>query len=172
MAAMSERQLDDAIRSIVADVLRKFPYTDPLGVPRPRLLAYHTHDSRKSPAGFPDWTFAGLRGVMFRENKNARRPASPMQRQWLHTLRLAGLDAAVWRPADLESGLISYELLRLAGLSPAAPRVKCSECKFIGGHSAFCSHHAEDLPPGAAPAPVVRFSPAAEALINKILEGD
>lgn len=118
---MSERELDDHVARIVKDANTKFPYRDPLNVPRPRLLAYHTRDSRRSPAGFPDWCFAGLRGVMFRENKTAKKNPSPMQREWIHALRMAGADVAVWRPADLASGLIAYELLRLAGLEPAKP---------------------------------------------------
>lgn len=109
---MSESQLDDSIRAIVRGLADS---------PRARILAYHTRDSRRSAPGFPDWVFAGRRGVMFRENKTARGRVWPDQRQWLDLLDWAGADAAVWRPADLASGRISYELLRLAGLEPSKP---------------------------------------------------
>ena len=52
--AMSEDELDDVIREAC----------------RVRgLLAYHTHDSRRSAPGFPDWVIIGPGGGIFRECK-------------------------------------------------------------------------------------------------------
>lgn len=108
--AMSERELDDAIYSLAAGIDK---------TPRAVLLAYHTRDSRRSLPGFPDWCFAGARGVMFRECKAQRGHLRLEQSRWLETLRAAGADAGVWRPADLLSGRITRELLHLSGLRPA-----------------------------------------------------
>lgn len=121
------------MRKIAADIQRIRPGS---------LLAYHTHDSRRSAGGFPDWTFAGVRGVMFRELKTARGTVRPEQWAWIHQLRRAGADVAIWRPHDLEAGRIVWELARVAGLGPAIP---ASELK---------------------------SSPAAESLIARIMEDE
>lgn len=76
----------------------------------PALLAYHTHDSRKSPSGFPDWVILGPGGILFRELKRESKSPTPSQRAWLALLRGVGLDADVWRPSDLLSGRIGREL--------------------------------------------------------------
>lgn len=106
---MTERELDDAIYSLAASIDK---------TPRAVLLAYHTRDSRRSIPGFPDWCFAGARGVMFRECKQQRGHLRLEQSRWLQVLRQAGADADVWRPADLLSGRITRELIHLSGLRP------------------------------------------------------
>lgn len=75
-------------------------------------LVYHTHDSRRSPAGFPDLVMvSGKRGrVIYRELKSAAGKLRPEQITWLDELTAAGEDAGVWRPADLVSGRIVAEL--------------------------------------------------------------
>jgi hypothetical protein len=98
---MSENELEQHIRRILADL--------------PSVLAYHTHDSRHSPSGFPDWTFCGPGGVLFRELKRQIKSPAPSQAAWLSALRLARQDAAVWRPSDLLAGRIGHELAALAG---------------------------------------------------------
>lgn len=102
---MTERQLQDAIR----DLCRR------LG-----LLCYHTHDSRRSEAGFPDLVIVGRR-VLLRELKTDVGRASKPQLSWLLALEAAGADAKVWRPADLHNGAIVAELqaLRTRGLTTA-----------------------------------------------------
>jgi hypothetical protein len=70
------------------------------------LLAYHTHDSRRSQPGFPDLVIAGEYGVLFRELKTDKGTLTDAQRQWAN--RLTGWD--VWRPYDLASGRIKKEL--------------------------------------------------------------
>lgn len=75
---------------------------------------YHTHDSRRSDAGFPDLVLvhAGQRRIMYRELKSARGRVRPEQREWLELLTAAGADAGIWRPADLLEERIVVELTR------------------------------------------------------------
>jgi hypothetical protein len=103
---MTEADLERQVRGIARD----------LG-----LLAYHTHDSRRSPGGFPDWVFAGAR-VAFRELKRQSQKPTPAQQAWLDRLAAAGQDAGVWRPADLLSGRVARELTVIAGLAPRGQR--------------------------------------------------
>jgi hypothetical protein len=100
-AAMSEGELERKVRGICRD----------LG-----LLAYHTHDSRRSPEGYPDWTFCGPRGVMWRELKRENGGVTAAQKTWLAALVAAGQDACIWRPSDLLSGRIARKLAALAGI--------------------------------------------------------
>jgi hypothetical protein len=100
-AAMTEAELERGVRRIAAD----------LG-----LMAYHTRDSRRSPEGYPDWTFCGPRGVMWRELKTEKGRITPAQQDWIAALVLAGQDAAVWRPCALLSGDVARELAALAGV--------------------------------------------------------
>ena len=86
MTAMSERQLD----ALIEDA-RKV-----LGI----RLSYHTHDSRRSPAGFPDRVYCGPGGVLFRELKTDTGKLSDAQVTWLAALKLAGGDVGTWRPVD------------------------------------------------------------------------
>ena len=95
--------LDEKVREILAD----------LPVP---VLAYHTYDSRKSPAGFPDWVICGRAGVLYRELKREGEDPTPRQQEWLDGLTAAGQDADVWRPADQVSGRIAREIAAVAGL--------------------------------------------------------
>lgn len=50
---------------------------------------YHTHDSRRSPAGFPDL-------------KREKGRVSEEQLRWIQMLTAAGQDACIWRPSDWE----------------------------------------------------------------------
>jgi hypothetical protein len=105
---MSELQLERHVRQILRDL-------DVLGV----IAGYHTHDSRRSPSGFPDWVFAGAGGVIFRELKTARGKLTAAQVSWQRVLGAGGADAGIWRPADLMSGRIAAELAAVAGLGGA-----------------------------------------------------
>jgi hypothetical protein len=78
------------------------------------LHGYHTHDSRRSHGGYPDWTIVGIGGVLFRELKTQRGKVSPEQRAWLDALAAANADVDVWRPGDLLSGRIARELAAIA----------------------------------------------------------
>lgn len=71
-------------------------------------LSYHTHDSRRSQAGFPDLVMVNAQQgrVLYRELKSERGSASCAQRHWLEALAKAGQDAALWRPTDLIDGSV------------------------------------------------------------------
>lgn len=60
---------------------------------------YHTHDSRRSVAGFPDLVLVRER-VMFVELKTDAGKTSPAQNLWLGVLTAAGATAFLWRPKD------------------------------------------------------------------------
>lgn len=80
------------------------------------LLAFHSTDSRRdSCAGFPDLVICGQAGVLYRELKTAEGRLRPEQADWIARLRQGGADAAVWRPADLASGLVQRELTAITG---------------------------------------------------------
>ena len=104
-AVMSEKQLEDGIRRILSDL--------------PAILAYHPWISVKSKSGWPDWTFCGPRGVIFRELKKQSGKPSKAQQEWLDALIAAGSDAGVWRPSELLNGTIAIELAALAGMGGA-----------------------------------------------------
>ena len=84
------------------------------------LLWYHTRNSKRSPAGFPDLVIAG-RKVLYRELKTQKGVVSPAQREWLDALTAAGQDAGVWRPEDWLSGRIERELRAAAKGSTSHP---------------------------------------------------
>ncbi len=63
---------------------------------------YHTHDSRRSAAGFPDLVLVHPhRGIIFAELKSPTGRTTPEQEGWLALLLQAGQRAYLWRPEDL-----------------------------------------------------------------------
>ena len=66
-----------------------------------RLLgwrAYHTHDSRRSAAGYPDLTLCRGDRLLFVELKSLKGRTSPEQRAWLDALRrVPGVEVYEWR---------------------------------------------------------------------------
>jgi hypothetical protein len=76
-------------------------------------IVYHTHDSRRSEAGFPDLVLVNARQgrILFRELKKMKGRVSADQKIWLEELHAVGQDAAVWRPDDLVDERILAELL-------------------------------------------------------------
>lgn len=75
------------------------------------LLAYHTHDSRRSQPGFPDLVIVG-KAVEFWELKAERGKVSAAQRDWILRLRQGGCYAGVFRPSDWS--VIEHRLRELA----------------------------------------------------------
>lgn len=62
---------------------------------------YHTHDSRKSAAGYPDLTIVRVGGpLFFAELKREGEHPTAAQMTWLELIRSAGIAAYVWRPSD------------------------------------------------------------------------
>jgi hypothetical protein len=97
-AVMLEKDLQESVREMAVT----------LG-----YLVYHTHDSRRSEPGYPDLTMVGHGRLLVRELKRQSGRlgvVTPEQKAWLAALTDAGVDAGVWRPADLLSGVILNEL--------------------------------------------------------------
>lgn len=64
-------------------------------------LRYHTYDSRRSRAGFPDLVLVRPPRLLFIELKTARGKTSEDQREWAKVLKLIpGVEYYLWRPAD------------------------------------------------------------------------
>jgi hypothetical protein len=117
-AAMSEAEVERAVAGMVKQLA---------------LFGYHTRDSRRSAAGFPDWTICGPGGVIFRELKREGKHPTGAQLAWLDALTAAGVDAGVWCPSDLLAGRIARELARLS--RPARPARTAARRGQFGGAS-------------------------------------
>ena len=66
-------------------------------------LYYHTQNSRRSPAGFPDLVLVHrreARDIIYAELKSGRGKLSAAQKLWLTALRRSGGRAYEWRPED------------------------------------------------------------------------
>jgi hypothetical protein len=63
-------------------------------------LVYHTHESRRSEAGFPDLVCVRRDRVVFIELKTEKGRLSEDQERWLAALGLAGAEVRCWRPSD------------------------------------------------------------------------
>lgn len=74
-------------------------------------LKYHTHDSRRSDAGFPDLVLVKGRRVIFAELKTSHGRHRPDQTKWLQALAAAGQEAYTWRPKHWINGTIRRALL-------------------------------------------------------------
>lgn len=94
---MSELELDKEVRRLLKSY---------------GLYGYHTHDSRRSAPGFPDWVIVGSR-VLYRELKAEYGKMSSEQTTVRYLLIAAGADWDVWRPSDLTSGRVARELSAL-----------------------------------------------------------
>ena len=69
-------------------------------------LVYHTYDSRRCVAGFPDLVLChpGRSVVIFAELKrDSKKRPTPEQQRWLSALATTGNLATCWTPADWES---------------------------------------------------------------------
>lgn len=63
---------------------------------------YHTHDSRRSEAGFPDLVMTRRPRVIFAELKKDGKKPTAAQQAWLTELKACGQESYCWTPADLE----------------------------------------------------------------------
>ena len=70
-----------------------------------KWLVYHTHDSRRSAAGYPDLTLARGTRLVFAELKSAKGKVTHAQQAWLDALAATGAEVYVWRPPDLAEAL-------------------------------------------------------------------
>lgn len=64
---------------------------------------YHTHDSRRSEAGFPDLVLVKRPRVIFAELKRDGKKPTAIQQTWLDELAACGQEAYCWTPADFET---------------------------------------------------------------------
>lgn len=69
-------------------------------------LCYHTHDSRRSQAGFPDVIATRSGQVLAIELKSDKGKLTPEQKVWLDALSKAGIRCHVWRPRTPKEELI------------------------------------------------------------------
>ena len=73
-------------------------------------LCYHVHDSRRSPAGFPDLVLVRDGVLLVVEAKLDGGRLTPEQRRWLEEFRKCGIGGGLWRPRDFD--LIELALRR------------------------------------------------------------
>jgi hypothetical protein len=85
-------------------------------------LCYHTHDSRRSEAGFPDLVLVKAStddrpgNIIFAELKADRGRLTPAQRVWLEALGACpGVEAYVWRPADWDAIVSRLQMRHIVG---------------------------------------------------------
>ena len=69
-------------------------------------LVYHTHDSRRSQAGFPDLVLVRGNRIIFAELKSEKGRTRPEQVKWLTALAGATPEVYTWRPAQWHDGTI------------------------------------------------------------------
>lgn len=65
-----------------------------------RWLVYHTADSRRSAAGFPDLIMVRHDRIIASEIKRQDGRLTSGQNLWLAGLDAAGVEVYVWRPSD------------------------------------------------------------------------
>jgi hypothetical protein len=71
--------------------------------------SYHTHDSRRSAAGFPDLVLVRRERLIFAELKTERGRVGDAQSEWLDALdAIPGIEVYLWRPSD--TGRIEHVL--------------------------------------------------------------
>ena len=71
-------------------------------------LVYHTYDSRRSQAGFPDLVLVKKKQLIFAELKTNKGRLRPEQREWLDMIGLMADDCTnvgiyLWRPSDWDT---------------------------------------------------------------------
>ena len=101
---MTEQMMQDSIRVAALQYGWKF---------------YHTHNSRRSDAGYPDCVMIRDGVMLVYELKAQRGRVSPQQREWLAAFAGLGFNvrAAIVRPVPRDDSELSYDaaLAMLAG---------------------------------------------------------
>lgn len=111
-ANMKERGpngLQERVRRLVLAVGRQLD---------PDTLFYHTHDSRDSPAGFPDVMILMPRRkrVIVAELKTEKGKVTEAQQKWLDAYAAVNPEGTyLWRPSDLLDGRIEEALRETCG---------------------------------------------------------
>ena len=66
-------------------------------------LVYHTYDSRRSQAGFPDLVMTQAGRTIFAELKSEKGRIKSSQQRWLDELeKTGGVEVFLWRPSDMD----------------------------------------------------------------------
>lgn len=65
-------------------------------------LQYHTFDSRRSHAGWPDLVLCRPPEILFLELKAEKTRVRPEQLEWIEALTACGLEAGIFRPTDFD----------------------------------------------------------------------
>jgi len=67
-------------------------------------MQYHTHNSRRSDAGWPDEGIAHTehKRILFIELKTDKGRVTAAQKMWIDALQGIGMEAAIWRPKDID----------------------------------------------------------------------
>lgn len=94
------RPLEKDVQSAILDIARLLGWR-----------VYHTFDSRKSEAGFPDLVLVRDR-VVYAEVKRAGERPRPNQIEWLNALSSAGAEVYVWTEDDYDE-IVSILSLRV-----------------------------------------------------------
>lgn len=99
---MAEPLLEKQAQSMIVDLARLLGWR-----------VYHTFDSRKSQAGFPDLVLVRDR-VIYAEIKRAGQKPRPSQVEWLNALSCAGAEVYVWTEADYDevASILSHRVPR------------------------------------------------------------
>jgi hypothetical protein len=63
-------------------------------------MVYHTYDSRRCQAGYPDLALCRHGEYLLVELKTDTGRVRPAQRQWIEALRSASIECHIWRPGD------------------------------------------------------------------------
>lgn len=92
------------------------------------LLYYHTHDSRRSVAGYPDLTILGAGGLLLAELKSETGKLSRAQKAWVDASIASHTPVRIWRPAQWRDGTIIAELDRHAALGTDVTRTIVRRC--------------------------------------------
>tara|TARA_R110000744_G_scaffold154674_4_gene269775 strand:+ start:155 stop:550 length:396 start_codon:yes stop_codon:yes gene_type:complete len=95
-------------------------------------FVYHTPDSRRSQAGFPDLTLVSRTGdIIFTELKSQKGRIRKEQQEWLDRLRENGhIDVYLWRPSDLQD--IINRLVGGSNLEHPFESVRAANEKLMG----------------------------------------
>lgn len=109
---------EEAFRQQVRQIARMYGWT----------MQYHTHNSRRSDPGWPDEVFAHpeRKRIIFVEFKSEKGKIRPEQQAWINMLHAAGMEAAVWRPQDMD---LVAEVLGPGQLSLLEPSTTRSDTK-------------------------------------------
>ena len=67
-----------------------------------RWATYHTFDSRRSNAGFPDLVLVRAHRLIFAELKSEKGKESIAQESWRQILKQTTAEAYLWRPSMMD----------------------------------------------------------------------